>query len=145
VTRPNLDRRDLESEVCRFVEWLDESPLATTATVEYRPPMDVVETADAVEIVADLPGVQADSIRVLFNAGTLLIAGHKRAASCGHREAMFHLAERRFGEFACGVRLTVAIDAGRARATLKAGELHVRLPRIEDQRGREIPITVESA
>ena len=112
--------------------------------VEYRPPVDVIETATAVEIVVDLPGVPAESVHVTFAGGTLVIAGRKRAPTCAHREAAFHLAERTFGQFACVVRCDVAVDAGRAGASLSAGELHVVLPRIEERRGREISIPVES-
>ncbi len=118
--------------------------LGEAETVEYRPAVDVLETAAAIEIVADLPGVAADALRVTFTGGTLVIAGRKRAPICAHREAAFHLAERTFGHFACVVRCDVAVDAGRARATLVAGELHIVLPRIEERRGLDIAITVES-
>jgi len=144
VTRIYLERRDLGNDVLRFLDWLDESPLlGGVAAVEHRPPMDVVETAEAVEIVVDLPGVTADCLRIIFTSGTLVVAGRKGAPGCSHREAAFHLAERSFGRFACVVRPSSAIDAGRARAVLGAGELHVVLPRIEDRRGREIQIEIE--
>lgn len=132
VARIYFDRRDLET-FRTFGE-----------TVEYRPPVDVIETAESIEIVADLPGVPAESVRVTFTGGTLVVAGRKPAPICAHREAAFHLAERTFGHFACVVGCEVAVDAGRARATLSAGELHVVLPRIDERRGREIPIAVES-
>ena len=63
-------------------------------------------------------------------------------ASCRHREAAFHLAERGFGRFIRAVRLAGAFDAGNARASLTAGELRIFLPRIDDRRGREIRIDV---
>jgi HSP20 family protein len=113
--------------------------------IEYRPPVDVFETADAVEIVADLPGVPPDAVRVTFTENTLVVAGRKRAPQCAHREAAFHLAERTFGRFVCVVRCELAVDAGRARATLHAGELRVVLPRIDERRGREIAIAIESS
>ena len=43
------------------------------------------------------------------------------------------------------VRLTGAFDAGKATATLSAGELRVILPRIEERRGRDIRIPVNTA
>jgi HSP20 family protein len=134
VARVFFDRRDIE-------------PLHTFRggeTVEYRPAIDVIETADAIEILADIPGVPAESLQVIFTGGTLVVAGYKRAPHCAHREAAFHLAERPFGHFACAVRCEVAVDAGRARATLNAGELHIVLPRVDERRGREISIAVES-
>jgi HSP20 family protein len=134
VARIFFDRRDFGAF----------RPLGESETVEYRPPVDVIETADSIEVVADLPGLPADSVRITFTGGRLVIAGRKRAPLCAHREAAFHLAERTFGHFACVVRCEVAVDAGRARATFARGELHVVLPRIDERRGREIPITVES-
>jgi HSP20 family molecular chaperone IbpA len=135
VARVFFDRRDLES-LRSFGEG---------EAVEYRPPVDVIETAESIEIVADVPGVPAESLKVIFTGGTVVVAGRKRAPHCAHREAAFHLAERSFGHFACVVRCEVAVDASRASATLRAGELHVVLPRVvDDRRGREIPISVEA-
>jgi len=113
--------------------------------IEYRPPVDVIETAQAIEIVADLPGVAPDAVRVTFTESTLVVAGRKRPPQCAHRDAAFHLAERTFGRFVCVVRCELAVDAGRARATLRAGELRVVLPRIDERRGRAIAIAIESS
>lgn len=107
-------------------------------------PVDVIETPEAVEIVADLPGVAPDSLEVTINAGTLVIAGIKSAPLCAHREAAFHLAERTFGQFACVVRCDIPVDGSRATATLDRGELHVVLPRLDDRRGKPILIPVTS-
>jgi hypothetical protein len=42
------------------------------------------------------------------------------------------------------VRISGAVDAGRAKATLGAGELRIELPRIADRRGGQIAIPVET-
>jgi HSP20 family protein len=132
VARVFFDRRDLQ-----LLRTHGEAE-----RVEFQPPLDVLETAHAIEVVADLPGIQAESLRVVFTDGVLVVTGHKRATRCTHREATFHLAERPFGHFACVVRCEVPVDAGRARATLDAGELRIVLPRVEERRGREIAIAV---
>jgi HSP20 family protein len=144
VARIYLDRRR-DEEVERFFNWLEGTPPSAgdASGPEYRPPLDVIESSESLEIVADLPGVRRETIRVVFTQNAVLLLGHKAATAC-HREAAFHLAERTFGRFACLVRLAVAVDAGRARATLGAGVLHISLPRIEDRRGRDIEIKVES-
>ena len=108
---------------------------------DYGPPVDVVEHADRIEITLDLPGVSADSIRILFSRGTVVIAGKKLPPSCGER-VVFHLAERSFGRFVRAITLTGACDAGRGTASLSGGELRVVLPRIDERRGRDIPIAV---
>jgi HSP20 family protein len=109
------------------------------------PPMDVVETSTGVEVLMDLPGVARSQITVVFSQGTLVVAGRKVPASCAHREAAFHLAERGFGRFVRAVRLSGAVDAGRAQASLSDGELRIVLPRIQERRGRDIRIDVAGA
>ncbi len=137
--------RELEAlgdDIRRFFE--DDDP-SEPFGVEYRPLLDVIETADAIEIVADLPGVTKSSLKVVYTRGSLVVAGRKSPRACHHRDATFHLAERTFGRFACVVRLAAAVDGARARARLAAGQLHVVLPRLEDRRGRDVTIAIESA
>jgi HSP20 family molecular chaperone IbpA len=43
------------------------------------------------------------------------------------------------------VKLGGAFDASKATATLAAGELRIVVPRIEERRGRPIPIRVNAA
>ncbi len=137
-----LQHSDIGDDLRRVLEWLESEGFTAGGPAECAPPMDVFETPDTVEIVADLPGVMADSLRIVCARGIVVVAGRKLPTGCEHREAAFHLAERSFGRFARFFRLSGAIDAGRARARLAAGELHVIIPRIEERRGREIRIPI---
>jgi HSP20 family protein len=123
----------------RFQDLRDDPSAA--AAGECSPPMDVLETAAGIEIVVDVPGVAAETLRILFSQGTIVVAGRKLPGGCAH-QAAFHLAERSFGRFARAVRLAGAFDAGHASATLEAGELRIVLPRIEERRGRDIHIRI---
>jgi HSP20 family protein len=99
--------------------------------------------SDAVEIIVDLPGVALDEIRILIKGSVVIIAGGKMPPSPGERaEASFHLVERDFGRFARAVRLTGAFHTARAAATLANGELRVRIPKVEERRGRDIAVPV---
>jgi HSP20 family protein len=121
-----------------------EVPGAAAVTADCRPPLDVLETASALEVVIDVPGVPLDSIRVAVRRSTLLVVGAKLAPP-QDRHIRFHLAERSYGRFARAVRLTGAFDATGARAVARDGQLRVRLPKLEDRRGRvfTIPVTNE--
>ena len=110
---------------------------------ECTPALDVFETDTSVEIAVDLPGVEPAAVRVITQAGTVLIAGEKPARRA-QRESTFHLVERGFGRFARSVRLTGACDASKARAVLADGELRISIPKIADRRGRTIQVPVES-
>ena len=135
------ERRGNNEDEARYRQWLNETS-GPAAAGECTPPMDVVETAAGLEVVVDLPGVAESVVTVVFSQGTLIVTGRKTPGVCAHAHAAFHLAERSFGRFVRAIRLTGAFDAGKATATLSAGELHIRLPRIEERRGRDIRIPV---
>jgi HSP20 family protein len=136
---------DLADDARRLLTELDRDvPGAAALTAECRPPIDVLETSTALEIVVDIPGVRADSLRVAIRRATLLVVGAKLAPG-SDPQARYHLAERSYGRFARAVRLTGALDAKRARATAAGGELRVTLPRVEERRGSIFMIPVEPA
>ncbi len=108
---------------------------------EWLPPLDVLETDEAVEIVVDLAGVPTDAIRILFRAGVVIVAGEK-APPPGDDSQAFHLVERDFGRFARAIRLNGAFDVANSRASLHAGELTIVLPKLPDRRGRAHEIRI---
>ena len=142
MPRIYLERREMGEELRRLFDLLDGESQAAGGTGECTPPLDVVESPTHLEIVMDLPGVKPDAVQLVFARGTLVIAGTKLPASCGHRDAAFHMAERTFGRFGRAVRVGGAVDAGQARATLLKGELRIVFPRLEERRGREIRIAI---
>ena len=140
MARIFFDQRDLPGNVRRLFEQLDDRG----AGAEWTPLVDVVETDATVEVVVDLPGVPASALEVVASRGTLLIAGSKTPPGCEPQHAAFHLVERSFGRFARTIPLAGAFDMGRAVAHLADGELRITLPRIEERRGREIRIGVQT-
>jgi HSP20 family protein len=137
------DAAALAEDARRLLVELDRDvPGVATLSAECRPPLDVVETATAVEVVIDLPGVPAEAIRVAIRRCTLLVVGAKPAPPIDP-SARFHVAERSYGRFARAVRLGGAFDASLARAVAHAGQLRVILPRLDDRRGRVLVVPVE--
>ena len=137
--------RDLTDEVGRLFDDIDRATGGTRRmpSGHCNPAFDVQETPEALEVVMDLPGVAATHVRVLLKNGALVIAGEKPSPYPGGRgETTFHLVERGFGRFARAVRLSGAFHTARASATLANGELRVRVPKVEERRGRDIAVPV---
>lgn len=130
------DARQLLDELDRDV------PGAAHLSTECRPALDIMETAEATEVVVDVPGVRPASLRVAIRANTVMIVGAKLVPPAP-ANARFHLAERAYGRFARAVRIAGAFDAKRAKAILDNGRLRVVLPRIEDRRGQLVHIEIE--
>jgi HSP20 family protein len=136
------DARDIAGEAHELLLELDRRlPGVAAVSGECRPAVDVIETARAVEVVVDLPGVPTESIRVALRRHVLLIVGAKLAAPIDPT-ARFHVAERSYGRFARAVRITGAFDGSRASASAGSGQLRVVLPRVEDRRGQVVMVPV---
>ncbi len=135
MARVYVERRELPDDLRRLLE-------AGGTAVEFTPPIDVVETDTAIQILLDLPGIDSRHVEIVFSGNVLLIAGTKAPAACDQADAAFHIAERAFGRFARAIELDGAFDAGKATATLKNGELRVVLPRVHERRGSRIRIPV---
>lgn len=142
---PPFEHEDLGKEIARLFDDLErgrsaERPLLPGA---FSPTLDAIETTDAIEIVLDVPGVPPEDLRVLLMGSVVVIVGGKMPPDQAEREqASFHLVERDFGRFARAVRLSGACDVAAATATLEAGELRVRVPRLGERRGQGILVPV---
>ncbi|HWK09857.1 MAG TPA: Hsp20/alpha crystallin family protein [Vicinamibacterales bacterium] len=137
-----VERRELPPDLRELLDVIwDGGAHQASIPAECTPSLDVLDTDGGIELIMDLPGVAAASLQIVFSRNVLIVAGEKLPAR-EHPDAAFHLAERGFGRFARAVRLEGAFDAGRADASLQAGELRVRLPRIEERRGSEIRIPI---
>jgi HSP20 family protein len=143
---PITDAGSVTDDIRQLFESLERAVRGPSdyAPGEYTPPLDVYETDRTFEVRIDVPGIPADSLRVVFKHGVLIIVGAKAAtANVASGSATFHLVEREFGRFARAVRLTTAVDVSQAQARLAEGELRVTVPKIADRRGQELQIAIE--
>jgi len=141
---PSAEAPELADDIRRLFDDLAASlPREHRASSgECHPPLDVIETERAVEIVIDVCGVAPQALRVLFRDDVLIVAGDKAPPAASHDQA-FHLVEREFGRFARAVRLKGAFDVAAGRAAIAAGELTIVLPKRADRRGRAHVIAVD--
>jgi HSP20 family protein len=74
-------------------------PVPSAHGVAWEPPVDVLETKDAVLILAALPGVDPDQVQAVIEDGTLLISG-ERSLPDEVKTAVIHRLELPQGRFA---------------------------------------------
>ncbi len=86
------------------------------------------ETAQAVIVRIELPGMRKEDFDVSIHHGRLQIRGDKRSSG-GHEPRLYHLMERAFGRFERTVPLPHNIDAKRAEVSYQDGVLTVILPK----------------
>lgn len=112
---------------------------------DWLPPVDVIEVADAVVILIELPGVAAADLRLEVKGSQVLLSGSKSTDSTAPAEpagTRFHCLERSRGRFEREVQLSGAVNTHLGRARLVDGLLTVEFPKIAEQRksARILPI-----
>lgn len=105
------------------------------------PPVDIFEDQHAITVLADMPGVRRDHLKIDLHEGVLTITGHAEAPE-GAQEVHV-LREYPVGTFQRTFTLSEAIDQEHIGAVLKNGVLRLRLPKVERAKPRQIAIQVE--
>jgi HSP20 family protein len=88
------------------------------------PELDVRESADAITIEAELPGVDEKDISVTVANGMLTIKGEKRQEK-EEKSEDYYLAERSYGTFQRSLRLPESIDDTKVEAKFAKGVLKI--------------------
>lgn len=121
-------------QIQRQLHQLFESALLTAgfdggsgAPGTWSPQVDLVETADAFEVHAELPGVVLDDITVEVHAPSRLeISGHRSSIEEGPQ---FLQMERSYGPFRRSFELSSAVDPDAMTVRLEHGVLSVTCPK----------------
>jgi HSP20 family molecular chaperone IbpA len=100
------------------------------------PRVDVYENADALLVVAEIPGATLEGTRIHFDKGQLTLEARREVASPG--TALFE--EHRPVDYYRAFAVPQGIDASRIGAELRAGVLSIRLPKSEANKPRQIEI-----
>jgi HSP20 family protein len=81
------------------------------------PTIDVAETTDAIEVSAELPGVDEKDIKVSLDGNRLVISGEKKEET-KKDDKDWHVEERSYGSFYRSMSLPFKPEDGASRLTL---------------------------
>jgi len=96
--------------------------------IRWSPRLDVSETENAIQVIADLPGIEKKDISVSLQNNLLTIKGERKTEK-ETKEKRFHTVERSSGSFYRAMRLPVEIQKDRIEASFKDGVLTLNLPK----------------
>lgn len=111
---------------------------------EFSPRVDVAEGEKAVEITAELPGMDENDIDVSISEGLLTIKGEKKMER-EDRDKDYYRVERSYGAFTRTIPIPEYVDLDKAEASFKKGVLKITLPKLPEavEKKRKIQIKVE--
>jgi len=104
----------------------------------YRPNVDILERADELVVLADVPGAKPDAIDVKFEDGILSVHAPAEPRPNEHRQYL--LSEYGVGDYRRSFRLGEAIDPSKIAADYADGVLTLHLPKTEATKPRKIEV-----
>ena len=101
----------------------------TVARRAFVPRVDMYETDDAINVIADMPGVSADSLDITLEQGVLTISGYVEEERPADHTLAY--AEYRVGDYTRRFSLSNQIAQDEIAATVKDGVLRLHLPKVK--------------
>ena len=102
--------------------------------------VDVLTNEDTYEIIALVPGLEADEFNIEIMNNTVSLRGEfKNIVS---EDAKFLVSELPAGRFSRVITLPTALEPGKAEASIKNGVLRLLVPKAEAHRPKTIKVNV---
>ncbi|HEY3855566.1 MAG TPA: Hsp20/alpha crystallin family protein [Verrucomicrobiae bacterium] len=106
------------------------------------PAVDVTEDKDTLSVRAEIPGMKKEDIEISLHEGFLTLSGERKGGEKLEGSETYR-SERWFGRFHRTISLPYAVVADQIKATYTDGVLTVTLPKAEEAKPKQIPITVK--
>jgi len=129
----------VQDEMSRLFNGLVTSPSGSSAAKDWVPSVDISESDDGFIVTADVPGMNADDIKISVANNVLTLRGDKKNIREGDGEN-FHRVERTFGSFERTFSLPTGVESGNVKAKYRNGVLEVRIPKSVEAKPQEIKV-----
>jgi HSP20 family protein len=113
-----------------FEDFSRRSPVAGLGSDTLAPKIDIAESKDAINVTAELPGVEEKDVDVTLADGVLTIRGEKKSERDERdKDKSWHVVERSYGSFSRTISLPFDPDPAKVEAKFDKGVLHIHLPK----------------
>ena len=105
----------------------------------FAPDIEIKETKDAYVLKADLPGVRDEDLDVSITGNRITVSG-KREEEERQEDDRYFAYERSYGAFSRSFVMPEGADVDKVKAELKAGVLHISVPKRVEMQARKVEI-----
>jgi HSP20 family protein len=112
-----------------------------TDFIRWAPRVDILEQDGGYELVADLPGLKKEDIKIEIQDNMLTLRGEKKLEE-EKKDKSYRLCERYYGEFVRTFALPENVDRDGIVAGFKDGVLKLEIPKTEKPKPKQIEVNV---
>ena len=140
LTRPDFGLFGLQRDIDRL---FSEFAQAAGPSAKIFPNIEISETDKAIEISAEMPGLERKDVEISIDDDTLTIRGEKKIEE-DQKGKNIQLSERNYGVFLRVLQLPPGIDPSSVQATMSNGVLKIAIPKPAKSEPKKIEIKEEA-
>ena len=129
-------QRDMNRLFDRFVT-ADEDRL----NIAFAPKVELQETADAIHLKAEIPGIDVKDIDVQVSAEAVSISGERKEETKTEAKGMTRT-EFRYGQFQRVIPLPARVENTSVQADYKNGILQLILPKAAEEKNKVVKVNI---
>lgn len=108
-------------------------------TPAFTPAVDIHETKEGYELLADLPGMKSEDVDLTVENGVLTVSGERKAEKTEEKEG-YRRIERSYGSFRRSFTLPKGVDPESIQANVENGQLRILVPKPVAELPRKIKV-----
>jgi HSP20 family protein len=140
--RPDFGLFGLHREIDRLFSQLAQG-MGPNGAQNLIPNIDISETDKAIEISAEMPGLERKDVEISIEDDTLTIRGEKTVEEDQKDKNVQH-SERSYGVFLRVLQLPPGIDPANVQATMSNGVLKITIPKPAKPEPKKIEVKEEA-
>jgi HSP20 family protein len=141
LTRPDFGLFGLHREIDRLFSEFAQGVCPGGAKIS--PNIEISETDKAIEISAEMPGLERKDVEISIDDDTLTIRGEKKIEE-NQKDKNVQLSERSYGVFLRVLQLPPGIDPSSVQATMSNGVLKIAIPKPAKSEPKKIEVKEEA-
>lgn len=138
---PFPEIESLQHEMNRLFEQLMPSGKGGATGITFMPTAEMEETADAVHLRLEIPGLEAKDLDVQVSEDAVSISGERKSETKTEEKGMVR-SEFRYGKFERVIPLPTHVQTDKVQAEYKNGILTLTLPKSEEEKKKVVKVNL---
>lgn len=107
----------------------------------FAPAVELHETPEAVQLKAEIPGLEAKDLDVQVTAEAVSISGERKSETRTEEKGVVR-SEFRYGKFSRVIPLPARVQNDKVEAEYKDGILHLNMPKVEAEKNKVVKVNL---
>ena len=107
----------------------------------YAPAVELHETPEAVQLKAEIPGLEVKDLDIQVTAEAVSISGERKSETRTEEKGVVR-SEFRYGKFSRVIPLPARVQNDKVEAEYKDGILHLNLPKVEAEKNKVVKVNL---